>query len=238
MNGNVSMLLKILNVGSKCQHEGRWRESTINHSLESCPLWLLYKCHKGWTWKKATPPPTRGVMGGNQGMNSHMSEVLSWALEPLAEALLPKSSEVISNEDLKSKLDSVNRKNGSWIPDVKLDGNLGDVRSMMEAEMEMPGWCQCEECEAEVQECETGRVDELVPGHGGVPGPTHAALGGQEICVSGEGVYSVEGVNNNQPDNINLSSVVTVVPGPTQSDQLSGQECYPIPSDQLSISYK
>ena len=69
VNGNVSMLLKIMNVGAKCQHEGRWRESMINHSLESCPLWLLYKCHKGWTWRKGTPPPTRGVMGGNQGMN-------------------------------------------------------------------------------------------------------------------------------------------------------------------------
>ena len=28
VNGNVSMLLKIMNVGFKCQHKGRWREST------------------------------------------------------------------------------------------------------------------------------------------------------------------------------------------------------------------
>ena len=52
-------------------------------------------------------------------MNSHLSEILSWALEPLADAMLPKSSEVISN---------------------------CDVQEMMEAEMELPGWCQCEEC--------------------------------------------------------------------------------------------
>ena len=38
VNGEVSMLLKILNVGADCQHEGRWRESMINHSLETYPL--------------------------------------------------------------------------------------------------------------------------------------------------------------------------------------------------------
>ena len=64
VNGNVSMMLKIFNVGKKCKHESRWRESTINHSLETCPMWLTYKCHKGWTCRKGTPPPTRGLMGG------------------------------------------------------------------------------------------------------------------------------------------------------------------------------
>ena len=98
VNGIVSMLLKTFNIGRACKHESRWRESTINNSLEVSPMWILYKCHKGWTFHKGTPPPTRGVMGGNQGMNSHLSEIVSWAVEPLADAALPLSSEVISNE--------------------------------------------------------------------------------------------------------------------------------------------
>ena len=46
INGAVSMLLKIFRVGTDCKHKSRWRESTLSKSLESCPLWLLYKDHK------------------------------------------------------------------------------------------------------------------------------------------------------------------------------------------------
>ena len=38
INGAVSMLLKIFRIGTDCKHESRWRESTLNKSLESCPL--------------------------------------------------------------------------------------------------------------------------------------------------------------------------------------------------------
>ena len=255
VNGSVSMLLKILNIGSKCQHEGRWRESTINQSLESCPLWLLYKCHKGWTWKKGTPPPTRGVMGGNQGMNSHLSEILSWALEPLADALLPKSSEVISNEDLKSKLDKANQRNAKWRPDDKLDGELGDVRSMMEAAMEMPGLCQCEECSA--QPDQSGENIMVEPSAGDmykdttvvdVSGPTQLMGGqgsnlsqtlsdvdvkndGQTVRVGGPTVGSVQG--HNMTGDSHKDTLLPSVSSPTQSDQLGGQEFNPIQSDQM-----
>ena len=106
-------------------------------------------------------------------MNSHMSEILSWALESLADALLPKSSEVISNEGLKSKIDSLNQKNGNWIPEEKLQR---DVRSMMDAAMEMPGWCQCDEC--------TDELNEVVSGENqmGEPSSTQNANGGEELC--------------------------------------------------------
>ena len=80
VNGAVSMLLKIFRVGKECHHEGRWRESMINNSLEACPLWLLFKDHKSWVSSSGVPPPTRPVMGGNGGMNTHLSEILSWAL--------------------------------------------------------------------------------------------------------------------------------------------------------------
>ena len=43
INGAVSMLLKVFRVGKECRHESRWRESTMSKSLETCPLWLLFK---------------------------------------------------------------------------------------------------------------------------------------------------------------------------------------------------
>ena len=66
INGAVSMLLKVFRIGSDCKHEGRWRESTMSKSLESCPLWLLFKDHKNWTSSKGTLPPIRPVMGGKR----------------------------------------------------------------------------------------------------------------------------------------------------------------------------
>ena len=114
VNGAVSMLLKIFQVGADCKHEGRWRESMLSNSLEACPLWLLFKDHKSWSSSKGTPPPTRPVMGGNAGMNTHMSEILSWVLEPLANAMMSQSSEVISDEHLKHKIDKLNEQNKGW----------------------------------------------------------------------------------------------------------------------------
>jgi hypothetical protein len=38
--------------------------------------------HKGLSSSKGGAPPTRPVIGGNQGMNSLLSELLSWLLEP------------------------------------------------------------------------------------------------------------------------------------------------------------
>jgi nucleoside permease NupC len=53
-------------------------------------------------------------MGGNGGMNAHLSAILSWLLEPLANSMGSKSSEVISGEHMKSKIDSINLNNKEW----------------------------------------------------------------------------------------------------------------------------
>ena len=111
INGAVSMLLKVFRIGKDCKHESRWRESMLSNSLESCPLWLLYKDPKNWTSSKGVPPPIRSLMGRNSGMNTHLIELLSWLLEPLANAMLGKSSEVISEEPLMQKIDSLNTAN-------------------------------------------------------------------------------------------------------------------------------
>ena len=143
------MLLKVFGVGIDTKHESRWRESMISNSFEACPLWLLFKCHKGWTSSKGTPPPTRPVVGGNSGMNTHLSEVLSWALEPLADSIAKKSSEVISNEDMRSKFDKCNKKFSKWVPQKPIQGSITNIKVVSEKEKEVPGLCDCKECEDE-----------------------------------------------------------------------------------------
>jgi hypothetical protein len=70
VNGHVSMLLKVFKVGKNWNHQDRLRETMINNSLAVCPLYLLFKDHKGWNWGKGAPP-TRPVASGNRGMNLH-----------------------------------------------------------------------------------------------------------------------------------------------------------------------
>ena len=47
LNGHTSMLIKVFQIGKDWNHEERMRESMLSNSLSTCPLWLLYKCHKG-----------------------------------------------------------------------------------------------------------------------------------------------------------------------------------------------
>ena len=41
-------------------------------------------------------------------MNTHLREIISWLLEPLANSMMKNSSEVISDEDLLNKIDKLN----------------------------------------------------------------------------------------------------------------------------------
>ena len=85
LNGNTSMLVKIFRMGSTWDQVGRVRETVLNHSLEVCPLSLLYKDHKGWDLESGKIPPTRPLASGNRGMNLHLSEIISEVVEPVAD---------------------------------------------------------------------------------------------------------------------------------------------------------
>ena len=113
LNGNVSMLLKIFKVGKNWQHEDRMRETMLNNSLALCPMYLLFKDHKGWDIKKGPVPPTRPVASGNRGMNIHLSEIVSEILEPVADSY-KGSHEVISTEDLIAQLLKVDKSLEGW----------------------------------------------------------------------------------------------------------------------------
>ena len=87
----------------------RIRETMLNSSLSLCPLYLTYKDHKGWSWSKGTPPPTRPIAAGNVGMNIHLSEVVSEVAEAVANAL-PDTREVISTEDMLARFHRMKRR--------------------------------------------------------------------------------------------------------------------------------
>ena len=113
LNGNVSMLIKFFKLGAEWGQSDRMRETMLNSSLSLCPMYLLYKDHKGWTWEKGPVPPTRPVASGNRGMNIHLSEIISEVLEPVADEMDGKN-EVISTEDMVAKLLEVDRSLMNW----------------------------------------------------------------------------------------------------------------------------
>ena len=150
-------------------------------------------------------------------MNSHMSEILSWALEPLADALIPNSSEVVSNEDLKSKVDKLNQKNSSWIPDAKLEGDLSDAKSMMEAAMEVSGLCDCDECLNSKED------------HSQPEDAVHSGSSDGQGVIPADGVYKVStGVGVSSPPR-GGEGLVPSLSGRKYQNQVSHNYACPIP---------
>ena len=119
-------LIKTFKIGEGWDHVERMRETMINNSLAVCPLYLLYKDHKGWDVSKGPVPPTRPVASGNRGMNLHLSEILSDILEPVADGV-KDSCEVISTEDMVARMLLKDRSlvgwhEGSWLRNVEREG--------------------------------------------------------------------------------------------------------------------
>ena len=80
-------------------------------------------------------------------MNAHLSEILSWLLEPLANSMMDRSSEVISDEHLKSKIDTINLNNKEWTePKPDEEPVVNEIEDALKV---APDLCGCEECERE-----------------------------------------------------------------------------------------
>ena len=106
LNGHCSYMMKIFGAGSNWGQESRHREARINRSHTIPVLRLLFKDHKGWLPGNG-PIPTRGICGANSGMNTHLSELVSLILEPLATSI-PGSWEIISGDDYSNKVEEYN----------------------------------------------------------------------------------------------------------------------------------
>ena len=127
VNGHISMLIKIFKIGKNWTHEGRIRETMIGESMETCPVHLLYKDHKGWDPAKGGVPPTRQVAGGNRGVNLYLSEVVSDILEPLV-GMVEGGREVISMEDLAARIEDMNTAQEGWTSSSWWEGMVyGDL---------------------------------------------------------------------------------------------------------------
>ena len=151
LNGHVSMMIKIFRIGDRWGHNARVRETMMGESLESFPVHLLYKDHKGWSQAKGRVPPTRSVAGGNRGINLHMSEIVSDILEPMVGRVVG-GCEVISTEDALANLEDISSSMKGWTSSSWWDGlkdgayeACGKCSSMKEYEWskEDPAWCRC-----------------------------------------------------------------------------------------------
>ena len=69
---------------------------------------LLVKDHKTWRLDSDTPVPSRPVVSGNRGINTHLSELISEILEPMV--LEMGGGEVASTEEALHAIDEVNKK--------------------------------------------------------------------------------------------------------------------------------
>ena len=125
-----------------------------NGGIAVCPLWLLYKCHKGWTYKSGKLPPTRPVAGGDSGMNFPLSELISWVLEPIASAM-DASGELCSGEDFKGNLDKLNKVNKQWTPEPRQEGSAMEMEGATASDR-LPKLCDCDSNACDYDEQDQG----------------------------------------------------------------------------------
>ena len=96
-----------MNIGDHWDQKDRCKRNLLNQGLAICPMRILCKDHKYWTMDLGTPPPSRSVVSGNQGMNMNLSELISWLLEPIANEY-EGGFEVNSTDDFIHKMDELN----------------------------------------------------------------------------------------------------------------------------------
>ena len=108
VNDHCEWLNMIFKIGENWNHSERISHSMTDRSEAVAPLYLLIKDHKGWKETDSKPPPSRPVCSGNGGTNKHLSEIVSYVLEPLSHAA--KGSEIDSTGELLEKVEKLNKR--------------------------------------------------------------------------------------------------------------------------------
>ena len=67
---------------------------------------ILVKDHKSWDKTSGDPVPSRPIVSGSTTINTHLSELLSEFIEPIA--LEAESAEIESSEEALHLIDSIN----------------------------------------------------------------------------------------------------------------------------------
>ena len=78
--------------------------NNLDHGMEVPEMVLLVKDHK--SWPEGKPVPTRPVVSGNRGINTHLSELLSEILEPATNFV--GGAEILSTEEALQKINCIN----------------------------------------------------------------------------------------------------------------------------------
>ena len=172
VNGYISMLCKIFQIGDAHNHKDRVRSLKITLSLSVAPMYLLFKDHKGWSLDTGTPPPARPVVSAGSGQNDHLSEIVSHILEPVVKTW-SGGMEKESTGDVLAMIDEINEEEIE-IEDVdleKVDKYLEDREKaaderyknfddeqLRQGKQDLPeGW------KPETSKVEVGLTDENIP---------------------------------------------------------------------------
>ena len=107
VNNHVWWLSKIVGYANETD-PARMMKNIQNHSLEVPEMALLIKDHKSHDPDSSAPVPSRPVVSGNRGVNTHLSELISEILEPLV--LEMGGGEVASTEEALHSICDVNDK--------------------------------------------------------------------------------------------------------------------------------
>ena len=105
VNNHTWWLSEILGY-SLNKDKDRMQENLIDHGMEVPEMKLLIKDHKKWSPGSGESVPSRPVVNGRGGYNTHLSEIISQILEPIA--LKMNGAEVCSTEETLATFEKIN----------------------------------------------------------------------------------------------------------------------------------
>ena len=105
VNGHMWWLSKMWSYAKHTDPDRMLKNLTVS-DIDLPEMSLLTKDHKSWSSESNKPVPTRPVMSGNCAINTHLSELISELVEPMA--LEFDGSEVQSSEEILARIDQIN----------------------------------------------------------------------------------------------------------------------------------
>ena len=124
VNSHVWWISQIMGDAIKTDQK-RMNSNTQNTNIEVPSMVLLFKDHKLWDENSNKPVPSRPVVSGNCGVNSHLSEILAEIMEPISTNGI--GVEISSTEDALCRIDKINKDvvSGMDLTDANVLGEVG-----------------------------------------------------------------------------------------------------------------
>ena len=132
VNDHTFWLQSIMGCGKNWGHENRMAKNVLDKGEQVCSMVLLIKDHKSWSPDSETSPPSRPVVAGNCGLNSHLSELISHILEPIT--LEAPGCEIDSTSEMLSKIDKINCELANRKIEFQVQPNV-DIASDLDVEL-------------------------------------------------------------------------------------------------------